>query len=105
MGGSGSEPTGASPLNVSRLLTTDIPSQRVLYLDGSGQSQASSLGSSTPLGWIPLGGFRVLEWKAPFPRRVEATLRAAEEAGGLGMNDAQVQIVKTCLRSLATSRE
>ena len=58
-----------------------------------------------PLGWLPLGGFRTLEWKAPLPRRVEAAMRAGVADGGLGLSQSQVHIVKTCLKSLATSRE
>ena len=61
--------------------------------------------AGTPLGWVPLGGFRTLEWRAPFPKRVEAALRAPRQAGGLGLGEAQVRIVKTCLKSLATSKE
>lgn len=74
------------------------------------------------LSWLPLGGFRTEEWRAPLPRRVEAYLRAlpadfhpkslkaAELQArrgppGLGLTDAQVKIVKTCLRSLSTSKE
>ena len=53
---------------------------------------------------MPLGGFRTLE-AAPFPKRVEAALRAPRQAGGLGLGEAQVRIVKTCLKSLATSKE
>ena len=74
------------------------------------------------LSWLPLGGFRTEEWRAPLPRRVEAYLRAlpanlnpeslkaAELQArrgppGLGLTDSQVKIVKTCLRSLSTSKE
>ena len=42
--------------------------------------------------------------RAPFPRRVEAFLRAPSPAG-LALSDGQVHIVKTCLKSLATSKE
>lgn len=57
------------------------------------------------LSWLPLGGFRTEAWRAPLPRKVEAVLRAPVSADGLGLSEAQVKIVKTCLKSLATSRE
>jgi hypothetical protein len=64
---------------------------------------------SDQLSWIPLGGFRSEQWRAPFPRRVEAFLRAPAGTpgggGGLGLNERQITIVKTCLKSLSTSRE
>ena len=56
------------------------------------------------LSWLSLGGFRTTEWRAPLPRRFEAFLRAPGPRG-LALHDSQVTIVKTCLRSLATSRE
>ena len=94
--------------NVSRLLGAQDASARVLILQGTSKSAGSPVAAAdgdAPLGWIPLGGFRVVEWKAPWPRRVEAALRAPQAAGGLGLSEPQVHIVKTCLKSLATSKE
>ena len=54
---------------------------------------------------IPLGGFRTGVWKAPFARQVERTLRAPTPDGGPGMTDAQMKVVKDCLKSLAASKE
>jgi hypothetical protein len=78
-----------------------------------GGRQAPPVGTETEslqdqLAWLPLGGFRTEQWRAPLPRRVEAFLRTPagdEPHQGLGLSDAQVKIVKTCLRSLATSKE
>ena len=87
---------------LDHLLSVRDPAARVLTLRGSGGRGGDE---SVPLGWLPLGGFRTLEWKAPWPRRVEAALRAPRAAGGLALSEGQVRIVKTCLRSLATSKE
>ena len=88
-----------------------------LFSLGGGSSHAGAVraGGESPhdqLSWLPLGGFRTEQWRAPLPRRLEAYLRApaAREgahprSAGLGLSDAQVKIVKTCLKSLATSRE
>ena len=73
--------------------------QQVLVLRGDG-----GRGGVEPLDWIPLGGFRTLEWRAPFPRRVESVL-SAPRPRGLGLSASQLRIVRTCLKSLATSRE
>jgi len=54
---------------------------------------------------IPLGGFRSGEWRAPFARQVERSLRAPTRDGGAGLSDGQMKIVKDCLKSLASSRE
>ena len=119
-------PNGAAALSnhswsAGRLIAAHDHPQRVLILQGQGGAQAPARGGgrgsrrwragsdaeepTAPLGWIPLGGFRALEWKAPFPRRVEAAMRTPREEGGLGLSDAQIHIAKTCLKSLATSRE
>ena len=112
-------PRGTAVGNVSAaalLATSDAPT-RVLVLRPQNRPTASDaggllarfksrrVGKEAPLGWLPLGGFRTLEWKAPFPRRLESSLRAPEASGGLGLSNSQVVIVKTCLKSLATSRE
>ena len=73
----------------------------VLTADGSGKLGPAG---HEVLRTIPLGGFRTGEWRAPFARLVERTLRAPEPEGR-GLNDAQVKIVKDCLKSLASSRE
>jgi hypothetical protein len=94
--------------NASRLLAARDPPQNVLVLDGEGSKAAAGKRgkkAAEPLGWIPLGGFRVLEWRAPFPRRVEKVMRSSAAEGGLGLSDSQVNVVKGCLRSLATSKE
>ena len=92
--------------NVSSLLTLIDPPHRVLRLRGTRRGhQQKGRKADVPLGWLPLGGFRTLDWHAPLPRRVERALRSPPTAGGLGLSSAQVHIVKTCLKSLATSRE
>lgn len=126
--------SGARNTSAASLLAAVDPNARILILHrptkrAAGGAQAISTGEAgrrlalfglggptagprtggdpkdAPLAWLPLGGFRTLEWVAPFPRRLEASMRASQSAGGLGLSDAQVHIVKTCLKSLATSRE
>jgi len=73
------------------------------------ENDASSL--QDQLAWLPLGGFRTEQWNAPLARRVERYLRAPVRGhgvsanSGLGLSETQVKIVKTCLRSLSTSKE
>ena len=95
---------GPRSLNVSGLLRADDSPASVLVLDGAHAVEQAAR-STKPLGWIPLGGFRTLDWKAPWPKRVEAALRTPAFSGGYGLSDRQVEIVKTCMRSLATSKE
>ena len=86
---------------------TAAAGRRLSFLGGASKKSARASGADkdAPLSWLPLGGFRTLEWRAPFPRRLEASLRAPQSGDGLGLSDSQVHIVKTCLKSLATSRE
>jgi hypothetical protein len=97
---------GPARFNASGVLTARDPAERVLVLH-AGRDSAHLAGKTgkEPLGWINLGGFRTLDWKAPLPRRIEAVLRAQAFRGGLGLSNSQVAIVKTCLKSLATSKE
>ena len=112
--------TSHGTMAAASLLTVRDPASRVLLLRGPAGGTAKGRGGGRnffrrlpeppqggepPLGWLPLGGFRTLEWRAPLPKRVEAVCRTPVVRGGLGLSDAQMHIVKTCLRSLATSRE
>ena len=75
----------------------DADDAQVLVLRGTG-------GRADLLEDIHLGGFRQLEWRAPFARQVDAALRAPPPAG-LGLELAQMKVVRDCLKSLATSNE
>ena len=63
---------------------------------GEGQTEASLL------DWLPLEGFKNKAWRGPLPMAVKAAL---QPAGGGGLSDSQLGIVKDCLQSLATSRD
>ena len=92
---------GGSPL----LSPAALPNDRVLVLRADGGGGGAE---AEPLAWLPLGGFRNGDqkpWTAPLPRRAEAAMRAPYAEGGLGLSERQMGIVRTCLRSLATSRE
>ena len=73
-----------------------LPASRVLALGGEGQTEASLL------DWLPLEGFKNKAWRGPLPQAVKAAL---QPAGGGGLSDSQLGIVKDCLQSLATSRD
>ena len=73
-----------------------LPASRVLALGGEGQTEASLL------DWLPLEGFKNKAWRGPLPLAVKAAL---QPAGGGGLSDSQLGIVKDCLQSLATSRD
>ena len=72
-----------------------LPAARVLRLS------ASALGD--PLEWLSLDGFQDKSWRGSWPTRVAAALQ--DRQSGLGLDRPQMQIMKDCMHSLATSRD
>ena len=67
--------------------------KRVLLLQGGDQG-------GEPLSWLPLADFKSKQWKGPFAQRVQRALQATMHLSG-----AQLDIVKDCMHSLATSHD
>jgi hypothetical protein len=79
-------------------------SPQLLVLEASPEAGTPADPPADPLGWLPLGGFRSTDWTGRLPRRVDEALRAPPPVG-MGASDAQMKIVRDCLRSLSTSKE
>ena len=69
--------------------------KRVLLLQGGAAGQGELL------GWLPLDDFRSKAWKGKFARRVQRALEQQEPR----FSPAQLDIVKDCMHSLATSKD
>ena len=69
--------------------------KRVLLLQGGAAAQGELL------GWLPLDDFRSKSWKGGFARRVQRALERQEPR----LSSSQLDIVKDCMHSLATSRD
>ena len=69
--------------------------RRVLLLQGGAAAQGE------PLDWLPLDDFRSKSWKGGFARRVQRALERQEPR----LSSSQLEIVKDCMHSLATSRD
>ena len=69
--------------------------RRVLLLQGGAAARGE------PLDWLPLDDFRSKSWKGGFARRVQRALERQEPR----LSSSQLEIVKDCMHSLATSRD
>ena len=69
--------------------------KRVLLLQGGAAAQGE------PLDWLSLDDFRSKSWKGGLARRVQRALERQEPR----LSSSQVDIVKDCMHSLATSRD
>lgn len=95
---------GSNTAKPADVLGVDDPrpkSARVLKL-------TSSQTTGDPLEWLQLEGFRDKSWSRRAQSRIASALTGTDTAhstGGLGLNGAQLAIVKDCMQSLATSRD
>ena len=76
-------------------LPSAVSSARVLKLIGGAEGD--------PLTWLPLDGFKDESWRegSGLPYRVGQVL----QRGPLGLTKPQMQIIKDCMSSLASSRD
>ena len=76
-------------------LPSAVSSARVLTLVGGAEGD--------PLTWLPLDGFKDESWRegSGLPYRVGQVL----QRGPLGLTKPQMQIIKDCMSSLASSRD
>ena len=95
---------GGNTAKPADVLGVDDPrpkSARVLKL-------TSSQTTGDPLEWLQLEGFRDKSWSRRAQSRIASALTGTDtthSTGGLGLNGAQLAIVKDCMQSLATSRD
>ena len=89
-----SAPDMVSMLHVLATTTVDVFGSMVSVEDVTTDSGMAYSGDSVLyfflsafLVSIPLGGFRSGEWRAPFARQVERSLRAPTRDGGAGLSD------------------
>ena len=63
--------------------------------------QGGAAAQGEPLDWLSLDDFRSKSWKGGLARRVQRALERQEPR----LSSSQVDIVKDCMHSLATSRD